>query len=278
MLISAETLYERLQTGDVTVFDCRFSLSDVTAGRRAYGEGHIPSAYYLNLDTDLSGPKGHGGGRHPLPAPDELATKLSQCGVTKEKTVVAYDAGEGMAARAWWLLRFLGHKNVHLLDGGLAAWLQAGYELETTPPQPHPAVFEPDVQWDMVMPLEQVADISSGRQTGTLVDARAASRYRGENETMDPQGGHIPSAKNAPWQEGVGPDGKWLDESQQRTRFEHWREEGAPLVMYCGSGVTACNNLFALELAGIHGAKLYPGSWSEWSANSNRPIATDDEV
>ncbi len=200
---------------------------------------------------------------------------MGAAGVHPETMVIAYDNGEGMAARAWWLLRFIGHKQVGLLDGGLRAWVEAELPLTQDVPTPVPTVCRPDVQWQMVMPLASVEAVVQGREPGVLVDARAASRYRGENETIDPRAGHILGAKNAPWQEGLDDDGKWQDGAVQRRRFADILSLSKPLIMYCGSGVTACNNLFALELAGIHDAKLYPGSWSEWSSDESRPIATE---
>jgi thiosulfate/3-mercaptopyruvate sulfurtransferase len=275
LLISAEALHELLGKPDVTVIDCRFTLGKPDDGLEAYMKAHIPGAYYFDLEKDLSGPVRDHGGRHPLPDPHELAAKLGAAGVGPGTRVVVYDAGEGMSARAWWLIRYLGHEHVAVLDGGFGAWLEAGYETSNEIPKPRHTQFPLSVHDDWIVSTETVERIVEGLEEGILVDARAAARYRGEVEPLDKKAGHIPGALNAPFQEGLTENGRWKDAEAQRARFEKVLSSGKPVVMYCGSGVTACNNLFALELAGVKGAKLYPGSWSDWISYSHHPVETN---
>ncbi|GMA49629.1 thiosulfate sulfurtransferase [Alicyclobacillus contaminans] len=275
MLLTAEALYERLQDADVVVFDCRFQLGDAAAGRTQYLAGHIPGAYYLDLEQDLSGPVSVHGGRHPLPDPAELAAKLAAAGVTESSQVVVYDVGGGMAPRAWWLIRYLGHDRCAVLDGGFSAWQRANLPVETDVPAPKPGHLEPRVRHDWIVSTADVEAAMSGRLPLTLVDARAPERYRGDVEPLDPVAGHIPGAHNRPWTDGVRADGTWKSAAEQAARFAGLVDTGIP-VMYCGSGVTACANLFALALAGVSGAKLYPGSWSDWCSYPEHPVATGE--
>jgi thiosulfate/3-mercaptopyruvate sulfurtransferase len=262
---------------DVLVFDCSFDLADVSAGRRAYEAGHIPGAVYLHLDQDLSGAKTGLNGRHPLPTREALAQRLGAAGVGPGTQVVACDGQGGMyAARLWWMLRWLGHGAVAVLDGGLAAWRAAGLPLQTeTPPPRAPAAFElrpslvPSVDY-----AELRANVDTPRRL--VVDARAPDRFRGENETLDPIGGRIPGARNRLFRDNLGADGRFKPAAQLKAEFDAVTggRPAAELVMQCGSGVTACHNLLALEVAGLGGAALYPGSWSEWSAQPGAPVAT----
>jgi thiosulfate/3-mercaptopyruvate sulfurtransferase len=262
---------------NLVVFDCRFDLLDKDAGRRAYAAGHIPGAFYLDLEQDLSGPRTAASGRHPLPDTDEVAKKLGASGVRADCTVVVYDGGEGMAPRAWWLLRYLGHDDVRVLDGGVRAWTDAGLPLTQERPTARPVRFVPRPRPEMIASLEEVEQVVAGRRAATLLDARDARRYRGELEPIDPIAGHIPGAKNAPWQEGLDESGRWLPADEQRRRFRDLAVD-QEVIVYCGSGVTACADLLALELAGIRGAKLYPGSWSQWCALPDHPVARDPAV
>lgn len=277
MLMTVTELRSRLQGGGVVSFDCRFSLDDPKVGRRQYDAGHIPGAMYLDLEQDLSGPSTPASGRHPLPDPRELAAKLAHFGASTDKAVLVYDDGEGMVARAWWLIRYLGHEDVQILDGGFGAWLAAGYETSEEEPQPPVASFTPQVRSDWVVDVSDVERIVAGDRQAILIDARAAPRYRGEQEPLDPKAGHIPGATNVPWQEGIDAAKRWRDPEEQLRRFEPVLARGEEIVCYCGSGVTACADLFALELAGIRDAKLYPGSWSEWCADPRRGVATGPE-
>lgn len=277
MLMTVQALQERLSREGTVVFDCRFDLHHPARGREAYLSAHIPGAYYLDLEQDLSGPKQPGRGRHPLPDPEVLASKLGAAGVGEASTVVVYDEGEGMAPRAWWLIRYLGHPRVYVLDGGWQAWLAAGYDTSNEVPAPRFASFPLRVQEDWVVGAEDVLQVVRGARKATLVDARAPERYRGEVEPLDPKAGHIPGAVNAPWQEALDSAGRWKSSAQQLERFRRAGvavDESPEIICYCGSGVTACVNLLALELAGVRGAKLYAGSWSEWCADPVRPVAT----
>ncbi|MCL6636492.1 MAG: sulfurtransferase [Alicyclobacillus sp.] len=271
MLIRASELQTHLQDPRWVVFDCRFTLANPAAGRQQYLEGHIPGAYYLDMEHDLSSPQQAHGGRHPLPDPQELASKLSAAGVTDASHLVVYDEGGGMALRAWWLLRYLGADRVYVLDGGWSAWLAAGGPISQEVPGPRAGSFPLQVHHDWLVPVEEVERIARGEQPGMLIDARAAVRFRGEQETADPVAGHIPGAYNAPWEEGITADGRWRDAAAQRQRFAFVKDP-QEVVMYCGSGVTACANLFAMELAGLRGARLYAGSWSDWISYPHHPV------
>lgn len=273
-LISAAELQQL--GNNVVVLDCRFRLNDADYGRAAYDAGHITGAHYLHLDYHLSGTKNGNNGRHPLPEGQRLAVNLGSLGIAPDTQVVAYDDAGGMyAARAWWLLRWLGHESVAVLDGGVQAWQQAGGVLDQSDPERNATRFSMAPARESVVTLD---DISANLCTPQflLVDARAPDRFAGENETMDPVGGHIPGAKNRFFMLNLNEDG--LFKSAQQLR-EEWLAllDGQPLdevVLSCGSGVTACHNKLALEHAGLHGARLYAGSWSEWCSDSSRPVAT----
>jgi len=278
-LISATTLRERLAANDprLVVLDASFDLADPGAGERAHAAGHVPGAIYLHLDRDLSAAKTGLNGRHPLPSREAFAARLGALGVGADSHVVACDGQGGMyAARLWWMLRWLGHAEVAVLDGGLAAWRAAGGEL-----QAGAVVARPSSQMPLRAPLVQSADfaelLAGVGQPGAplVVDARAPDRFRGENETLDPVGGHIPGAANRFFRDNLGADGCFKPATQLRSEWLAVVGErpGAELVMQCGSGVTACHNLLALEVAGLGPARLYPGSWSEWCAQPGAPVA-----
>jgi thiosulfate/3-mercaptopyruvate sulfurtransferase len=273
-LISAGELAD-LPEAERVVLDCRFQLSDPDHGHHAYNKGHIPGAYYLNLDYHLSGAKTGRNGRHPLPEGQRLAVKLGACGVQPGKQVVVYDDTGGMfAARAWWLLRWLGHEAVAVLDGGLPAWLASGGELTHATPRrqtrryiSHPALTQA-VKVDVV-----VANLRS--PSFVLVDARSPERFRGEGETLDPVGGHIPGALNHFFMRNLDEGGRFKDKDRLKQEWiallgEH--DDWSEVVHQCGSGVTACVNLLAMEHAGLTGSRLYPGSWSEWCSDPARPV------
>ncbi|KAB0644950.1 sulfurtransferase [Burkholderia latens] len=277
-LISAANLAERLAAapGSVAVFDCRFDLVDPAAGEAAYAAGHIPGAQYLHLDRDLSGRKTGTNGRHPLPTRDAFATLMANRGVRQGQQVVAYDAqGGAYAARLWWLLRWLGHDSVAVLDGGLQAWEAAGQPLTADVPHPAAGDFRAGAPLDSTVDAAAVlANVTSA--TRVVIDARAPDRYRGENETIDRVGGHIPGARNRFFKDNLTADGRFKSGHELRETFTALLAGTEPnnVILQCGSGVTACHNALALEVAGLHGASLYPGSWSEWSADPSRPIAT----
>ena len=275
LLISAAELATDLKAAArPVVVDCRFNLSDPAAGRRAYDTGHLPGAYYADLDRDLAAPPGPRTGRHPLPDPAALAAVFSRFGIDRESRVVAYDEGGGMlAARLWWLLRWMGHRNVVLLDGGLGAWLEAGYPLDdVAPPDHRDGHFEGTPGHMPVMPT---AEIERALADGSirLLDVRARERYEGRHEPIDPVAGHVPGAINAPCMDNLDADRRFRTGLELAARHAPLiaGHRGSDIVCMCGSGVTACHGILALELAGIHGAALYPGSWSEWIRSPDRP-------
>lgn len=268
-----------LQQGgaDVVVFDCSFDLGRINAGREAYDAGHVPGAIYLHLDDDLSGPKTGRNGRHPLPDRDALRQRLAQAGVGDGTQLVAYDNAGGMyASRLWWLARWLGCDQVAVLDGGWAAWQAAGLPLEQHPPAARPAAVL-SARPGLVGTVDRDTVLSRlFTPAQLLVDARGADRFRGENETLDPVAGHIPGARNRPFRDNLAADGRFKPAPQLRAEFEALIQDQpmSTLVMQCGSGVTACHNLLALDIAGLPGATLYPGSWSEWCGYAGAPVAT----
>jgi len=284
----------------VTVIDCRFDLMNPGAGRQAYQAGHIPGAVYADLNRDLSARPTSASGRHPLPDPDAFASWLRTRGVGNSTQVVAYDDANGSyAARLWWMLRWLGHTQVAVLDGGIKAWVAEGGALQAgpvaaAPAQPRPAQqqptqsqpgsgFSPRVDATAVISSAELADrlrTPRGLRAphSLLVDARSALRYAGKVEPLDSVAGHVPGAVNHPFTENLAPDGRFLPAAELRRRWDA-RLAGTPpaaVMAMCGSGVTACHNLLSLEVAGLRGAKLYAGSWSEWIRDPKRPIARGD--
>jgi thiosulfate/3-mercaptopyruvate sulfurtransferase len=265
------------------LLDVRWALGG-PPGRESYVAGHLPGAVFLDLDTDLAAAPGtgpDGGGRHPLPAPEDLQRVLRAAGVQTGSRVVVYDDGNGsIAARAWWLLRWAGHADVSVLDGGYAAWAAEDRPISTEEPAPQPGDIEVRPGG---MPTVDADGASRLAGEGVLLDARAAERYRGEVEPIDSRAGHIPGAVNAPFTAHLDGTGRWLPAAELA---EHFRglgvHAGSPVGAYCGSGVTASSVVLALEAAGItdrdNPAVLYPGSWSEWSADPERPAATGDEL
>ncbi|ANQ85917.1 sulfurtransferase [Azoarcus olearius] len=274
-LIGALELAQHLKDPDWVIFDCRFDLANRSFGADAYSRGHLPGAFYLDLEDDLSGPKTGRNGRHPLPDPAKLAARLAACGVGNQTQVVAYDDAAGMfAARLWWLLRWLGHHRVAVLDGGLQAWCRSGQTLSTEEPQARPATFTLALQPGRVDADYVLAHL--GKPDMMLIDARSPDRFRGENETLDPVGGHIPGASNRFFRDNLAPDGCFKQASLLREEYGTLLKGRDPhrVVMQCGSAVTACHNLLAMETAGLPGAQLYAGSWSEWCSDPARPVAT----
>jgi len=264
-VVSATWLFEHLEDPQVAIVDCRFSLADPQFGRQQYHKSHIPGAFYLDLNQDLSSPITQHGGRHPLPDPDKLAHKLSQMGITPQTLVVAYDDSRfAFAARLWWLLRYLGHSQVAVLDGGFKGWLASSYPVTDAIPESKLGNFVPQVHPDQVVDITAVK-ARKDLPNVILVDSRESDRYLGEREPIDPIAGHIPGAVNYPWQEVSDAQGYLRSLSEQQQRWEKLQEEKAKeIIVYCGSGVTACVNLLSLELAGIDTGKLYAGSWSDW--------------
>jgi thiosulfate/3-mercaptopyruvate sulfurtransferase len=255
------------------VVDCRTSLADLDYGRNAYAAGHIPGAVFADLADDLSGPVVAGvTGRHPLPERDALARTFGRLGIEADTQVVAYDADNGaFAARLWWLLRWLGHAAVAVLDGGLAAWTTAGLALAKGVEQRSLCTFPTR---EPLTGCASTRDIAADRGRYLLIDARAEARYRGEVEPIDRVAGHIPGAVCLPFEGNLAASGRLLPAAELRERFDNLLTTAREPVCYCGSGVTACHNILAMRHAGLPEAKLYPGSFSEWIADGTRPVAT----
>ncbi|MEL6251086.1 MAG: sulfurtransferase [Bacteroidota bacterium] len=276
--ISTSDLASNLENPQWQVFDCRHELKDTEVGRNAYKAGHIPGALFAHLDEDLSGPiDAPVTGRHPLPHPDNFLKTLRNWGLNADTQVVVYDdKGGGIAARLWWMLKAMGHEAVAVLDGGIQAWEASGGQLSTDIPQPSEGSIEIKMQEGVAVNVKEVEERSQSGQ-GLLIDARANVRYRGEQEPIDPIAGHIPSAVSAPWMENLGEDKKVKSKEAIAARFQTILKD-TPVeesIVYCGSGVTACHNLLAMEYAGLRGARLYPGSWSHWITDKDRAIAKE---
>lgn len=279
-LKSADWLLDHLYDPNLRVLDCRYALSDPLVGRIAYLAGHVPGASYADLETDLSGPvrEDGAGGRHPLPDPAALAAWLGSVGIGQDSVVLAYDdpgTGQGFyAARAWWLLRWLGHAQVYVLDGGWPAYLAAGGAADASEVDHAPVTFIPNVQSGMVATAE---DVENRDPATLLIDSRAPARYRGETEPIDARAGHVPGAVNRDWSGALDEAGRWRGGELQAARLQVGR---APTIAYCGSGVSATPNLLARELAGVPlgpDNRLYAGSWSDWISDDARPVAVGEE-
>lgn len=276
-LISAADLATHLGAADVRVFDVRHDLVNHAAGREAYAAGHIPGARYLDHETELAASRTGRNGRHPLPERGQFGALMAAHGVTPDTLVVAYDASGGMyAAHLWWMLRWLGHDRVAVLDGGWQAWQAAGLPTSTeaaAPVQAGAPVMPAAPRAGCVDAQAVLDNIAS--PAFTVIDARAANRYRGEVEPMDPVAGHIPGALNRPNGQNLQADGRFKDAALLRQEFTALLDgrDPAAIVHQCGSGITACHNLLSMEIAGLAGSRLYPGSWSEWCSDPSRPVA-----
>ncbi|MFQ5660668.1 MAG: sulfurtransferase [Gammaproteobacteria bacterium] len=272
-LIQANELHQSINDPAWVIVDCRYDLADKSAGYRAYLEAHIPNAVYADLHDDLSGPAVTDHGRHPLPTPARLEQLFSYMGITKQTQVAVYDASLGsIAARLWWLLRYVGHEAVAVLDGGWQLWREAGFECEQGERKNTPVGFKGHARPEWVVTLGDVM------AAPLLVDSREPARYRGEHEPIDPVAGHIPGAINRYWKENLAADGCFLAPQQLRQDFLKMYADtpARESVFYCGSGVTACHNLLAAYHAGLPAPRLYAGSWSEWCADPERPVATGE--
>lgn len=277
-LVSVSDLHQHLFDADWCVVDCRHSLENFEAGREQYRQGHIPGAVFAHMEDDLSGPKTGRNGRHPLPAQESIVALFSSWGVGRDTQLVAYDAAGGaFASRLWWLARWVGHAKVAVLDGGWPAWMAATDWSSTEPAAREPSRFEIGPS---LAPTADAAAILAmlGRSDKLIVDARAAERYEGRVEPLDPVAGHIPGTRNRPWQSNLD-NGLFKSPEALRREFEALLGGRPPadVAVLCGSGVTACHHLVAMEHAGLSGALLYPGSWSEWVADPSRPVATGAE-
>ena len=274
-VISGDRLVQHLTDPNWIVIDCRFVLSDPAAGERSYQQSHIPYALYAHLERDLSGQIKTDTGRHPLPDREELTAKLGVWGVGRDSQVVVYDDVNGaMAARLWWLLRWLGHAGVALLDGGWTQWLKEGLPVSLETYSGDQVSFTPGPP---LLNYLSTSELQEGLRDKTirLLDARTAERFRGEVEPIDPIAGHIPGAINRPFQLNLAADGRFLSAKELLRQFTSQLEVISPyqVVNMCGSGVTACHNIVAMEIAGLNGSRLYAGSWSEWIRNPDNPVA-----
>jgi thiosulfate/3-mercaptopyruvate sulfurtransferase len=274
-LVNTETLSRHLDDPRWVVVDCRFVLTNPDAGQRAYAAGHVPGARYAHLDNDLCSPITPASGRHPLPFPRVLAEKLGRWGIDKSSQVVVYDDTFGaMAARLWWLLRWLGHEAVALLDGGYPKWQREGRPVTPELPVIQATQFHPTVNNAMWVDADYVAQMHE-RKDSVLIDARADVRFRGDVEPLDKIAGHIPGAINIPYEDNLDFSGEFMSDEALRELYLAAINDVAPdqVVQMCGSGVTACHNILAMEHAGLVGSKLYAGSWSEWITDARHPVA-----
>lgn len=274
MLITTEQLAGHLDDPQWVVVDTRHDLVDPSKGRKAYDAGHIPGAYFVSVDDDLSGAKTGKTGRHPLPDPTTFAARMNEIGIGPGTQVVIYDDVAGnFAVRLWWMLRWLGHERVSLLDGGWPLWVKEGKPTSTLVPAARKGAFIPRPRLGATV---DVHFVGAHREDPAvkLIDARAAERFSGRQEPIDPVAGHVPGAVNRFWKENLLPDGRFKTPSRLRAEYKDFLggADPAQVVHMCGSGVTACHNLFAMELAGLPGGRLYPGSWSEWCADPARPM------
>ncbi len=279
-LIDVAGLARLIGKPGTAVLDCRFDLAAPQAGRMAYLQAHIPGAVYADLDLDLSGPVGPGTGRHPLPQREDLAARCGALGIDSETQVILYDQANGaFAARAWWLLRWLGHRCAAVLDGGLNAWRAAGLTVQAGDNAAAPRKFL--VRPATVAIATTSAVVANLRdRTRLVIDARTPERFAGTVEPIDAVAGHVPEAVNHPFSANLGPEGRFLAQPELRRRWDAIRGVRQPeeLIVMCGSGVTACHHLLALEIAGLGGAALYAGSWSEWIRDPERPVARDPDI
>jgi thiosulfate/3-mercaptopyruvate sulfurtransferase len=277
-LIGAEALAEVLGHPRLRLFDCRFDLARPADGRERYRDEHLPGAVYADLNRDLAAPTTATSGRHPLPSPMAFESRLRSWGVNADSLVVAYDDGNGMyAARLWWMLRWVGHDEVAVLDGGLRRWLELGLPVTDELPQPGHGNFVARARPALAMDAEALLR-ASGDASARILDARAPERYRGEVEPIDAVAGHVPGARNHPYVLSLAGDGRFLPPEDLRAALSATLGDvpSERAVAMCGSGVTACHLLLALEHAGLSGAQLYPGSWSEWSSDPSRPVRTGE--
>ena len=274
-LINADELQANLHAPGWVIVDCRFDLADPGAGERAYAAGHVPHARYAHLDRDLASPITPSSGRHPLPTPEALARTVGAWGIDNTTQVVAYDQDSGaFAARLWWLLRWLGHEAVAVLDGGFAEWQRCGFEISAAVPEIQARTFVPRVRPDFYIDAGQVAALARD-PSARVLDARAPERYAGTVEPIDPVGGHIPGARNHPFAANLDANKRFLPRAELQKKFAASLSSvpSERTIAMCGSGVTACHLLLGLEHAGLHGGRLYAGSWSEWIRDPKRPVA-----
>lgn len=278
-LVDVEILAQHVDAPDWRIIDCRFDLADKHAGRRCYHQGHIPNALYADLEDDLSGQITPMTGRHPLPDAAVLAKRFGEWGIGPATQLVAYDGQNGaLASHLWWLSRWLGHDRVAVLNGGFASWIEAHYPQVTTIPEVTPSKFNPTVKNQLQVSSEALQQCLAHEEV-LLIDARDEARFHGESEPLDKVAGHIPGSLNLPFEKNLDASGKFLTPAQLLANFlptvNHFHPK--KIVHSCGSGVTACHNILAMEIIGLSGSLLYPGSWSEWITNPNRPVCMAKE-
>lgn len=271
-VVNQEWLLEQLANKDVKIVDCRFSLSKPDEGERLYKESHILGAYYFDLEKQLSAPVSKHGGRHPLPDIEKFRREIEKAGIDNTKTVVAYDGGEGaFASRFWWLLTYIGHDKVYVLNGGFKSWVEAGYPTTKEVPKPEPANFKVSIRKEMLATYEEIKEIvANKKKSPILIDSREKARYLGKEEPIDKIPGHIPGAMHKFWAEGLE-NGFFKGSEEQKKRFAEL-DQKEPIIVYCGSGVTATPNYIALKIAGYQNVKLYAGSYSDWVSYSDNPV------
>ena len=275
-IVSMKWLLARLYEQDIAVVDCRFSLAKPEEGKAAYTEEHIPRAVYLDLEKDLSSAPSTHGGRHPLPDPRQIADVIGRSGISREQRVVIYDDQGGMnASRLWWMLKYIGHDQVYVMNEGFTAWKNACYPVTAETPVVIPVNYVPEPQPDMLVRMKDVREAST-RGSAVLIDSREARRYAGLEEPIDPVAGHIPGAVNYFWKELLNDEGRWKEPAELAKRFEALPKD-ADIIVYCGSGVSACPNVLALDEAGYSRVRLYGGSWSDWVSYKENPVATGEE-
>ncbi|SDM92355.1 sulfurtransferase [Sediminibacillus halophilus] len=276
VFVTADWLYDRIKESaelDIVVLDTRFELTDPEAGKQAYLQGHIPGAVHFDLNQDLSGEKGEHGGSHPLPEPETFAEKLGNAGIGSQTTVVIYDQGNDMfAARCWWLLTYYGHERTFLLEGGLESWEKHGYSLSREIPVPKPKTFLPDIQDHQVVDIDYVKQ-KMVDSTSHLIDSRSPQRYLGKTEPLYQKAGHIPGATNYFWKQVLTDTGRWKSDEELKMHFAPL-PPAEEIIVSCGSGVSACPNILALQAAGYQNVKLYPGSFSDWISYPENKVST----
>lgn len=271
-VVNQEWLLEQLANKDVKIVDCRFSLSKPDEGERLYKESHIPGAYFFDLEKQLSAPVSKHGGRHPLPDIEKFRREIEKAGIENTKTVVAYDGGEGaFASRFWWLLTYIGHDKVYVLNGGFKGWVEAGYPTTKEVPKPESAQYKVSIRKEMLATYEEIKEIvANKKKSPILIDSREKARYLGKEEPIDKIPGHIPGAMHKFWAEGLE-NGFFKGSEEQKNRFAEL-DQKEPIIVYCGSGVTATPNYIALKIAGYQNVKLYAGSYSDWVSYSDNPV------
>jgi thiosulfate/3-mercaptopyruvate sulfurtransferase len=275
-LVTPEWVNQKVKDDNLVIFDCRFSLAEPQKGFELYKKDHIEGAYYADLDKHLSGPLSTHGGRHPLPSVNILSQFLSSCGVDSEKIIVAYDDQSGtMAARLWWLMKFAGHEQVYVMQGGYTHYKEKGYAISSKMPNKMPTEFKPALNKNLVITRDQLAAHLGNDHEKVIIDAREPKRYKGIFEPIDDKAGHIPTAINVPWETHFQSPGWWKDREELQKIYKEIIVKDRTPVVYCGSGVTACVNILAMNEAGMKMPLLYAGSWSDWISYSDHEIAKE---